>query len=306
MNPTEPLVSVIMNCHNGDQFLKQAIDSIYCQTYTNWEIIFFDNASNDNSKKIIYSYDKKIKYYHVEKKIPLGEARNEALLKVSGFYVAFLDCDDKFFPNKLHQQVSVLQKYRADMCYGSVIFINNASDEIKKRKVKDKKGNLFSKLLLNYNINMQSVMIRKSILSNYDLHFDSSLSFSPDYDLFMEIALIGKTVSLKMPLSSYRIHDHSLTLKSQHLVCLEGLYTLNRLKSKYRDLIKKNRLAFRYARSTFKIQESITSLQKNDCSSAKKILTEEFIVNPKTLILLLLLYLRVSPKNILRIIGRSL
>ena len=68
MNPTEPLVSVIMNCHNGDQFLKQAIDSIYCQTYTNWEIIFFDNASNDNSKKIIYSYDKKIKYYHVEKK----------------------------------------------------------------------------------------------------------------------------------------------------------------------------------------------------------------------------------------------
>jgi glycosyltransferase involved in cell wall biosynthesis len=305
MDSIKPLVSVIMNCHNGDQFLNQAINSIYCQTYTNWEIIFFDNASTDNSKKITYEYDKKIKYHYVDKKVPLGEARNEALLKASGSYVAFLDCDDKFSPNKLWLQVKSMQKHNADMCYGSVIFINERSEKTGKRKVRNQKGNIFRKLLLKYDINMQTVLIKKSILSNFDLHFDSSLAFSPDYDLFMEIALIGKTISLKKYLSSYRLHDQSLTLKSQHLVCSEGLYTLNRLKSKYGGLIKKNKFAFRYGKSTFKIQESITFLHKNDSSLARKVLTEDFIVNPKALILLLLLYLRVSPRNILRLIGRN-
>ena len=96
----KPLVSVIMNCYNGDRFLRQAIDSVYCQTYDNWEIIFWDNASTDSSAKIARSYDDKIRYFLATKNTPLGEARNLALNKASGKYVAFLDCDDLYFPNK--------------------------------------------------------------------------------------------------------------------------------------------------------------------------------------------------------------
>ena len=53
------LVSIIMNCYNGQRFLKQAIDSVYAQDYDNWEIIFWDNASDDDSAKVANSYDKK-------------------------------------------------------------------------------------------------------------------------------------------------------------------------------------------------------------------------------------------------------
>ena len=58
-----PKVSVIMNCFNGERFLREAIDSIYSQTFTDWEIIFWDNASTDKSASIAKSYDKKLKYF---------------------------------------------------------------------------------------------------------------------------------------------------------------------------------------------------------------------------------------------------
>ena len=59
----QPLVSVIMNCYNGQKYLKEAIDSIYKQTYKNWEIIFWDNFSKDASAKIAKSYDYRVKYF---------------------------------------------------------------------------------------------------------------------------------------------------------------------------------------------------------------------------------------------------
>ena len=81
-------VSVIMNCHNGEKYLRRAIKSIFDQTYSNLEIIFFDNCSNDSSAKIVKSYDdKRIKYYRSHKKVELYRARNLAVKKCLGEYI---------------------------------------------------------------------------------------------------------------------------------------------------------------------------------------------------------------------------
>ena len=96
-----PLVSIIMNCYNGEKFLKEAIDSIYAQTYSNWEIIFWDNASTDDSACIAKSYDDRLKYHLAQETTPLGEARDLALKKINGKYISFLDCDDIWLPKKL-------------------------------------------------------------------------------------------------------------------------------------------------------------------------------------------------------------
>ena len=90
-----PLVSIIMNCFNGEEFLCEAIDSVYAQSYTNWEIIFWDNASTDQTASIAKSYDKKLKYFRTSKTTSLGEARVAATKKARGKYLAFLDVDDK-------------------------------------------------------------------------------------------------------------------------------------------------------------------------------------------------------------------
>ena len=89
------LISVIVNCHNGEKYLEKCITSIINQKYKHFEIIFFDNFSSDNSKKILDNFkDKRIKYFYSGIKFPLYKARNEAIKKTSGSLIAFLDVDD--------------------------------------------------------------------------------------------------------------------------------------------------------------------------------------------------------------------
>ena len=80
VNETErnPLVSVIMNCHNGETYLKESISSLINQTYKNWELIFWDNFSSDSSKEVLMQFsDKRIKYYYTKNFTPLYEARKD-------------------------------------------------------------------------------------------------------------------------------------------------------------------------------------------------------------------------------------
>ena len=79
------LVSIIMTCFNGEKYLKEAIKSIISQSYKNWELIFVDNNSTDQSHNIIYSFkDRRIKYYYLKETVNLGTVRNIALGKCSG------------------------------------------------------------------------------------------------------------------------------------------------------------------------------------------------------------------------------
>ena len=80
----QKLVSIIMNCHNGEKYLKDAINSIIIQSYKNWELIFFDNASTDNSSNIGKNFkDKRIKYHYSEF-VNLGVARKKAFSLCKG------------------------------------------------------------------------------------------------------------------------------------------------------------------------------------------------------------------------------
>ena len=92
---TSPLVSVIMNCFNGEQYLREAIDSVIAQTYQNWELIFYDNQSIDNSAEIFNSYkDSRFKYYYAKEHTNLFKARNIAIEESKADFFAFLDTDD--------------------------------------------------------------------------------------------------------------------------------------------------------------------------------------------------------------------
>ena len=97
------LVSIIMNCRNGEEFLDQALKSVFQQTYTNWEIIFWDNNSNDGTSRILNNYQSnKIKYFYSDSLNKIYKARNLALEKCQGQVVTFLDCDDIWMDYKLN------------------------------------------------------------------------------------------------------------------------------------------------------------------------------------------------------------
>ena len=106
-----PLVSIIINCYNGERFLKDCLDSITSQSYKNWEIIFWDNCSTDNSKYILDKYKSySVKYFCSDNFLKLYDARNLAIQKASGKYICFLDVDDFWEKDKIELQVKFLEE----------------------------------------------------------------------------------------------------------------------------------------------------------------------------------------------------
>ena len=300
MEKSKSLVSIIMNCYNGQRHLKGAIDSIYQQDYQNWEIIFWDNASDDDSAKVAKSYDKRLKYFLAPINTSLGEARNIALQKACGKYVAFLDCDDKYLPEKLTRQVNMMEINQYALCYGSAIVINEDGAQIKKNIVTDKHGYILDHLLLQYEINMQTVMIRRNILTENSLSFDTKLQFSPDYDLFMRIAAEHKICSLSSYLAEYRKGETSLTVKMLDRIAPEMEYTLKNLSTKSNISSKINH-NFKVAFQMLYFYRSLPLIQSGQYLQARKNIIKSIKVKKIYIIYYLILFLPVNRTWLLKL-----
>jgi glycosyltransferase involved in cell wall biosynthesis len=212
LNMADSPVSVIMNCLNGSKYLKEAIDSVYAQTYKYWEIIFWDNASTDNSAEIAKSYDSKLRYFRGDKTVPLYAARNLALQQVRSKYITFLDCDDMWLPQKLERQVKVLENVKnIGLAYSNVEILER--DGIRRAKYNkiQPAGLIFRHLLKEYNINLATVMISSEVMNSLDRWFDNSLNVSGDADLFLRIGHDWNVYYLPEVTAIYREHDSSLT-----------------------------------------------------------------------------------------------
>jgi glycosyltransferase involved in cell wall biosynthesis len=210
-----PIVSVVMNCYNSDQYLSEAIESIYAQTFTDWEIIFWDNASTDNSAEIAKSFDSKVKYFKVEKTTPLGEARVLAVEKTKGKYLAFLDCDDYWLPQKLQLQIEVFEKNPNIAGVYGVCELVNEDSSIKKNipknsKIKD--GYIFNELVKEDFIPFPSVVLDKEKFSHcggFPAHFKSAT----DYWVLLHLSHEYEFKSIKGVCCGYRTHQSNLSHK---------------------------------------------------------------------------------------------
>ena len=298
------LVSVIINCYNGEKFLKEAIDSVYNQTYQNWEIIFWDNASTDNSSHIAKSYDKRLKYFKSNINTSIGEARYLAITKAKGNYICFLDCDDVFVATKLEIQINQMHETNYLMSYGSSLIINENGKILKKFKVKNNNGYIFHKLLNYYEIQFQSIMINRSIIDKQKIQFAKDLLYTPDYDFCMKICAKNKILVIKDILIKYRKVKNSLSMKSLNIVYDENKYALDYLCNKYPDLNKKYLNYFKLAYSKLYYYKSIPYIFNNDYKNAKIYIKKTEWKKIQYLILYILLFLNIPSKYILRIINR--
>ena len=120
-----PTVSILMNCLNGAQYLREALNSVYAQTFEDWELIFWmDGATTDHSALEIEDTDHKVRFFKGLPHLPLGMSRNLAWSKCRGRYVALLDCDDTWEPEKLAKQVGLMEAHPAfGMSYTNARYI---------------------------------------------------------------------------------------------------------------------------------------------------------------------------------------
>lgn len=112
------LVSIVMPNYNSEKYLKATIDSVLAQTYTNWELLFVDDCSTDSSLEIVRSYnDSRIKILQNEKNSGAAVSRNYALREAKGKWIAFLDSDDLWIPEKLEKQLAYMQNNDISFSY---------------------------------------------------------------------------------------------------------------------------------------------------------------------------------------------
>ncbi|MDD5108787.1 MAG: glycosyltransferase [Candidatus Omnitrophica bacterium] len=239
----------MMNCRNGREYLREAIDSVFAQSYANWEIIFWDNASTDDSEAIARSYGEKVRYFKGETAIALGQARNLAMAEARGEYLAFLDCDDLWLKQKLSKQVALMmERKEIDFIYSNYyrVIMPKARDLILGLHGRQPEGKVFGSFLAHYPANLQTVMVRMDAIKRLNLKFDDSLELSEEFDFFMRILLKSKAAYINEPLATYRIHQHMSSQKLQHRYLVELDYIKDKF-SKIEDFnTNEYRNAFRH------------------------------------------------------------
>ena len=212
----QPLISIVMNCYNGEKYLKQAITSIINQIYSNWELVFWDNLSEDRSSEIINNFnDIRIKYFQADKHTKLGEARNLAMRETTGKWIAFLDVDDLWEKNKLEKQIQYINDNNKSLgfIYGrcELIYENGISKgEIlyESRSLPD--GDVFNQLLFENFIPFVSAIVNKEKFENLG-GFDDNLMHSTDYYMFLKLAEQYKVSVIQDVCCQYRLHQSNLT-----------------------------------------------------------------------------------------------
>lgn len=231
-----PTVSVIMNCYNSAAHLREALDSVCNQTYQDWEIIFWDNASTDESPRIAQNYGAKVQYFRAPQTTPLGEARNLAIAQAKGTLIAFLDCDDLWLPQKLEKQVPLFQNDLVGLtCTDTELFSEKKILSRFFSTTRPERGMVFRALVQQQWISMSSAMIRKSALESLDQWFDTSLNVCEEADVFYRIAKSWELDYVDECLTRWRVHEVNTTFQKFGQFADETLAILAKQRRLYPD-----------------------------------------------------------------------
>lgn len=210
-------VSIIINCLNGEEYLGQTLTCLKKQSFQDFEIIFWDNGSTDATEKIAKKFDKRLKYYRGEETIPLGAARNRAIEKTTGEYIAFIDCDDLWDYDKLEKQVNIMERF-PDV---GLVFSNYYDMIMPQKKLSIKENNFEEKIMsFSQYIDMfffctSSTMIRRKAIEKMEIYCNENYKYCQEAEFFLRIAYNWNTYYQGKPFVKRRVHSEMTTTKSQ-------------------------------------------------------------------------------------------
>ena len=204
MDSTTPLVTIIIPTYNAEQHIAETIKSVQNQTFDKWELIVIDDCSNDATCSIvkrIMADDTRISLIKNDTNIGVAETRNRGLDICKGKYIAFLDADDIWYPDKLEQQIELAEKESADIVYSSYDIIDANGSKVKSSYIVPEAVS-YEELLKENVIGCSSVVISREIAEKY--RFNNEF-YHEDYVLWLHIlADGGKAVGCSQVLTAWR------------------------------------------------------------------------------------------------------
>ena len=237
-----PLVSVIIPTCNREKIITRAIDSVFAQTYRDFEIVVLDDGSRDNTKAVVQAYGPKVHYFYQDNKGIAG-ARNAGMHQTAGDYIAFLDSDDYWLPGKLERQIALFSEhpeYGMVGCQCGSVQIDGAYRE---KNRPGKSGWILYDLFNKNFIRTSSAVITRACLEKVG-GFDESLREGEEYDYWLRIAAEFAIGFINEPLTVYvdntdGMSTDSLTGRLHRLKVLEKKY----LKKKIPPQMYRRRIA---------------------------------------------------------------
>ncbi len=234
-----PKVSVLMSVHNGARYLKEAVDSVLSQTFTDFEFLIVDDFSSDNSPAILKGYaekDSRVRIITNEFNLGLTKSLNKMIKEAKGEYLARFDCDDVSLPQRFEMQVQLLDtnpKCGLVGVWGEVI--NDHGTHLRDIKYPTTDADL-KRALISYNPFFHpGIMMRKKVIEDVGF-YDESWRFAQDYELYFRIAKKYELANIPMILLKYRETSGSITgsknklqvgfvLKAKKKAIREGQYS---------------------------------------------------------------------------------
>ena len=286
------LVSIIINCHNSEKFLKETMESVIDQDFSNWEMIIWDNKSSDKTIQIAKSFkDERIKIFQSNIFTKLGNARNLALSKANGEFVCFLDSDDIWMPSKLSKQIAKFQDEKIGIVICNSVFFKSNKNIKKLYKRPPTTGYVFRRLLSKYDISLETVMIRKKALDKFKICFDPNLEVTEEYDLFLRISYYWKLDYVNETLAKWRIHDDNSTWRNEELFPIEREIVLKNLEILDNDFNIKYEKEVNNIRRTIDFEKSLIFLKNKQAKKSRSIIKKYISKNVKFRIYYLLTFL---------------
>lgn len=264
---SNPLISIVLPVYNAEKFLKEAIESILTQSYTNYEFIIINDCSTDASWKIIQEYkqkDDRIVAIKNNINLKLSKTLNKGISLSKGKYIARMDADDVSMPDRFEKQVSFLEANNDVGIIGSnIIIINEKNEVIGYRKYQLDDKNIKKNIFYFSPFAHPAVILRSSVLEKAGYYNDD---FNPaeDYELYFRIGKYSDFANIDQNLLKYRIIDNSMTtgntanmerqtikIREQYLNNEQKNYEYNYLVIVYNLLHK---LSFKLIPSKFKMK----------------------------------------------------
>lgn len=211
------LVSIITPSYNSEAFIERTIASVQKQTYTNWELLITDDCSKDNTVKLIKEIvlkDSRVKLFQLDINSGAGIARNNSIEHASGKYIAFLDSDDMWMPEKLEQQITFMENKGAALSYTSYMVVDEVDDVVGMVLAPHKYTHRMS--LKDNKIGFSSCIYNKDICGKI---FMPTIRKRQDWGLIMTILQkIKIAYGMKQPLVYYRKGQNSLSSNKFSLI----------------------------------------------------------------------------------------
>jgi glycosyltransferase involved in cell wall biosynthesis len=278
------VISIIVNCWNGGEHLSEAMESAVAQSYKDWELIFWDNASDPPLREYVEGLgDERIRYFMADRHTPLGEARNLALARAKGDYIAFLDADDFWSVDKLAKQLPLFeQNPEVGLVYSDAHIVHEGV--VTKRVFENQampEGLVFGQLLGSYFLVMSSVIIRRKALDDLLVWFDPRYEIVEEYDLFLRIAMNWQLAAVPEVLASWRWHDASTTMRKRRLISVEKRLLLKQLKRTYPEFMAEHKAIEDQVRGKILISSALSAYNSGHPGRARRLLLKSRKWTPK-------------------------